>query len=256
MEIYYADGTLGIVSESRLSNPPTNVVNPRQKEGAATKATSKHNIVVNINGEPFRIAVGFWAVTTKEVSQESDKYMKDREGNSVKNRSYIKSTGVLIDDAGYGHKAVNDNGREIPKDEIRWFVTEADGTEREVQPFEKTEDISVNFKPSGTEDAYLIGDNYEVVPDGDDDSRKLWTLVKFLKDSNQIGVGLVVFRQGWKKNGILLIPYIDEKKGTYALVAKTTGKKFTLSRPVTIPSPTEEKKKAEIKKGPKEDLFE
>lgn len=242
-EIYYPDGSVGLVSDDRIENikhnPDLNVVNPK-----GSRASSKHNLLVNLGGEHVKIKVGLWKVDKHDIQKvdPENRKMRDSQGRPVFRKEYDVMTGNDIEKRGTRYKT--EDGTEIPFDDIRWFIDTPEG-EKEISKFEKTEDIQITFKPSGIEDSYVIKDTYEVVPESEEDNIALWGLVRKLKENNEIGIGLVVHQRGWDKYGILLVPYVDEKNDKYALLAKTTSKKFGLTRPQAIPKGKSIRKKAE-----------
>jgi hypothetical protein len=238
-EIYYPDGSVGIVSPERIEevkqNPPLDVINPPAAEGKFPRAISKHKLVATIDGNPLMINVGLFGVKEKDVNAEYERIKRDAQGKEVFGKDYVLATNQILDKGMTGRKNMNEDGVEVAPADIRYFIKTADG-EKEVVKFTKTEEIQIKEMPSGTEDAYILKAGFEVVPDSDEDRRKLWRLTEHLKKNEKVGIDLAVFREGWDKFGVIFIPYIDKKNNKFALLAKPTSRKFTLENSQPIPA--------------------
>jgi len=241
--ITYGDG-VGLLKNNR--NIP--IPNPR--------FSSKHRFITTVDGKPVEFAVGLMKLKPERMIEEVKKVMKDQDGNSVQQVTYVKATDELLPSGTTGRKYINEKGQTIPSSEIRYYMPEdVENGGEEIQQFTKTETVEVaKYLPRGSEELYLPEDQFELHPESESDAWGLWQLAKYLISSDQIATAILVPRKGWAKFGVLLIPYVDEETGEFAVIARFVREKFEFKNPLKIPQEPKEKKGKELKTGV-EELF-
>lgn len=198
----------------------------------------KHTLISDINGVPLRINVCLNKVKGTAVIEMQERVMKDSKGRLINRTRYVKATGELLPIGSTGDKYINDEGQDVASSDIHYFVETKNET-KEVTQFLHKKDVIFDFEPAEMKDAFVVSKVFEVVPQNDKDRGEMWKLAKFLRDSKQIAVGVVIPKKGWDKYVIILVPYIDEENGQFSILAKFTQEKLKLTMLQKIPAGSE-----------------
>ncbi len=199
---------------------------------------TKHTLISDINGMPLRIDVHLNKVERTAVIEKQERVMKDSKGKLVNRMVYLKATGELLPRGSTGNKYVNDEGQDVVSSEIHYFVETEDET-KEVTQFVHERNVTFSFEPIEMKDAIIVLSEFEVIPQSDNDRIEMWKLAKFLRDSQQVAVGVVIPMKGWNKYVIILVPYIDEEIGQFSILAKFAQENLKLTMHQKIPTDSE-----------------
>ena len=148
-------------------------------------------------------------------------------GQKVSRQYYDKGTGDDLND-GFGYYHVNEDGEEVPKEDIEYYQIFDDDHEEKVEPFEATMGAERTLKPTKwipeqEADEFLISKMYEVYGEEDEDDAQLWDLAQYIDETGQAPVVNVVFRKGMKRYFGILTPYHDGDK--FGMLLQLTVKK-------------------------------
>ena len=118
----------------------------------------------------------------------------------------------------YTYKFIDALGNEVGKEDIRYFAVQPDGTEAEVRPFERTNEIRIpeeNWIPSTTIDEFEISNVYELYSTKEEVIRKLYEEAEKRLKQDQIGITTFSFG-GFVSYYAFLVPYlkIDKNEGS------------------------------------------
>lgn len=148
-------------------------------------------------------------------------------GSLVVRQIYDKASGEPLED-GYGYRWVNEDGEEVPKEDIQLFAIEDD----EEQPFSKHEptlgaDRTVSadtWIPVATIDEYLVEKIYEVWGDDDEDIAQLYELAEHIRDFDEAPVVPFVLQPAMYKKWGIITPFFYED--SFSLIVRVTEQKI------------------------------
>lgn len=150
----------------------------------------------------------------------------DQNGNVITKRSKIY---------------INERGERVPKDKIRYFLVQEDGTEVEVESFERTNELEIiDFVPADRINEFLIEGIYEIWAEKKSDIAELYQFAKFLRDRNLAGVTKISFG-GFKEYYAIIYPLFRD--GSFLLLMGLTRMKMTLSHWMPIVEKAEEERR-------------
>ena len=130
---------------------------------------------------------------------------------------------------------VDVNGTEVAKTDLISYSVK-DGVETPVTPFEKTRVIELNKELTLEQDANMLPEEYyEIIPDSEEDIGALYELAKEMDAEKKVLAGVLVFREGWVRYGVVISPKINKTTGEFAVVGRTVTDKITPSTFFPIP---------------------
>lgn len=161
-------------------------------------------------------------------------------GSLVIRQLYNKSTGKPLS-GGYGYRWVNEDGDEVPKEDIELFVVEDDAEE----PFSMQEptlgsDRTVTpetWVPVPTVDQYLVESVYELWGEEPIDVAQLYELAEHIRDTDEAPVIPFLMQRAMYRNWGIITPFFFED--TFALVIRVTDRKIDPEHAMPILTPEE-----------------
>lgn len=163
-----------------------------------------------------------------ELFEQSEVIRRDEgTGSLVVRQLYDKETGDPLEE-GYGYRWVNEEGDEVPKEDVQLYVIEDD----EERPFEKHEPTiggdrtlsAETWIPVATIDEYLVERIYEIWGEDDADIAQLYELAQHIRDFDEAPVVSFVLQPSvHKKWGIITPVFFDDR---FSLIIRVTNQKI------------------------------
>lgn len=163
-----------------------------------------------------------------ELFEQSEVIRRDdRTGSLVVRQIYDKETDDPLEE-GYGYRWVNEDGDEVPKEDVQLYVIE----DEEERPFEKHEPTlgggrtlsAERWIPVATIDEYLVESIYEIWGEDDSDIAQLYELAQHIRDFDEAPVVSFVLQPSiYKKWGIITPVFFDD---TFSLIIRVTNQKI------------------------------
>jgi len=153
-----------------------------------------------------------------------------------KDEKEVASTEALEILDRYTYKYIDAEGNEVDKEEIQYFAIQPDGTETEVRPFQRSEEIRIpeeNWIPSTTIDEFEIVNVYEVYSTKEEVIRKLYEEAEKRLKQDQIGIATFSFG-GFTSYYAFLVPYF--KDGKFGWLLKLSDRKTQCNYPLDVPA--------------------
>lgn len=148
-------------------------------------------------------------------------------GSLVVRQVYDKATEEPLEE-GYGYRWVNEDGKEVPTEDIEEYVVKED-EEKKVARHEPTLGKGRTLQasrwiPVAEVDEYLVDRTYEIWGEDDVDVAQLYALAEHIRDFDQAPVVPVVFQPAYYRNwGIITPAFFDE---TFSLILRVTSQKI------------------------------
>jgi hypothetical protein len=136
----------------------------------------------------------------------------------------------------YTYKFIDALGNEVDKKDIRYFAVQPDGSEMEVRPYERTDEIRIpeeNWIPSTTIDEFEICNVYEVYSTKEEVVKKLYEEAEKRLKKDQIGITTFSFG-GFTSYYGFLVPYL--KNGKFGWLLKLSDRKTQCNYMQDIPA--------------------
>lgn len=172
-------------------------------------------------------------IRTKKLNPEDledrpDVIRRDQQsGQLVVRQVYDKASEEPLED-GYGFRYVNEDGEEVPKEDIEEFVVEDD----EEQAFSKHEPTlgadrtieAITWIPVAEIDEYLVERVYELWGEDDTDVLQLRELAEHIRDFEEAPVIPVVLQPAYYQDWGIITPIFFED--SFALIIRVTSQKI------------------------------
>lgn len=150
-----------------------------------------------------------------------------RTGQLVVRQVYDKASGDPLEE-GYGYRWVNEEGDEVPKEDIEEYVIE-DDEEKKVEKREPTlgKDRTVEaitWIPVAELDEYLIEKTYELWGEDDADVAQLYELAEHIREFDQAPVIPMVLQPSYYQDWGIITPAFYED--SFAMILRVTSQKI------------------------------
>ncbi|PSP66429.1 hypothetical protein BRC85_09725 [Halobacteriales archaeon QS_1_69_70] len=150
-----------------------------------------------------------------------------RSGQLVVRQTYDKASGEALEE-GYGYRWVNEDGEEVPKEDIEEYVLE-DDEERQVEKREPTLGSdrtveAIEWIPVAELDEYLIGKTYEMWGEDDADVAQLYELAEHIREFDQAPVVPVVLQPSYYQDWGIITPAFFEE--SFSIILRVTSRKI------------------------------
>lgn len=176
-------------------------------------------------------------------------------GSLVVRQLYDKESGDVLGE-GYGYRWVDEDGEEVPSEDLQLFVVEGD----EEQPFSMHEPTvgsdrtltADTWIPVATIDEYLVNNIYELWAEDDVDILQLAKLADHIREFDEAPVIPFIMAKSLYQQWGIITPYFDED--TFAIIVRVTDHKIEAEhtmRVLTDEEVEEAEAKAEAEKAPK-----
>ncbi len=151
----------------------------------------------------------------------------EQTGSLVIRQLYDKSSGEPLEE-GYGYRWVNEDGEEVPKEDIQLFAIE-DGEEQPFSLHEPTlgSDRTLSAEtwiPVATIDEYLVDKIYELWGDDEEDIAQLYELAEHIREFDEAPVVPFVMQPAQYKSWGIITPFFFED--TFSLIIRVTDQKI------------------------------
>lgn len=183
-------------------------------------------------------------LSAESVEDRPEVITRDRKtGNLVISQVYDKATDEPLEE-GYGYRYVDEEGNEVPKEDLEYFVVEGD-QEKRVKKREPTlgRDRTVTpitWIPIDQINHYLIDRTYEIWGEEDLDVAQLHRLAKHITEFEEAPVIPVVLQPTFYKDWGIITPEFYEDE--FSIIMRITSEKIeTVHR---MPQLTEEEVRA------------
>ena len=136
----------------------------------------------------------------------------------------------------FGYTRFDAEGKEVDKEDIRYFVVKEDGTETAVKPFDRFDALNIpeeNWVPSTTIDRFLIKSVYEIFSDKKDVIRELFEEAEKRLKNDQIGIAPWSWGK-FKQCYAFAVPYLVG--GQFGWLVKFTEEEPELQHQQDIPT--------------------
>lgn len=151
----------------------------------------------------------------------------ERSGSLVVRQIYDKHSGDPLEE-GYGYRWVNEDGEEVPKEDIQLFAVE----DEEEQPFSKHEPTlggertlsAETWIPVAMIDEYLIEKIYELWGEEEEDISQLYELAEHIRDFDEAPVVPFVMQPSMYKSWAIITPFFFED--SFSLILRVTDQKI------------------------------
>lgn len=151
----------------------------------------------------------------------------EQSGSLVIRQTYDKATGEALAD-GYGYRWVNEDGEEVPKEDIQLYAVEDD----EERPFSKHESTlgaertvsAETWIPVAEIDEYLIEKIYELWGETNEDVVQLYELAEHIRDFDEAPVIPFVLQASKYKSWGIITPFFFED--SFSLIIRVTDQKI------------------------------
>jgi hypothetical protein len=167
-------------------------------------------------------------LSAESVEERPEVITRDRKtGNLVISQIYDKATEEPLE-AGYGYRYVDEEGNEVTKDDLEYFVVE-DDEERRVKKREPTLGrgrtiTPITWIPIDQINHYLIDRTYEIWGEEDLDIAQLYQLAQHITEFEEAPVIPVVLQPTFYKDwGIITPEFYDEE---FSLIMRITSEKI------------------------------
>lgn len=177
----------------------------------------------------------------------------ERTGSLIIRQIYDKETGDPLEE-GYGYRYVNEEGEEVPKEDIQEYVVK-NGEEKKFSKQEPTLGggrtlEAIDWIPVAKIDEYLIEKTYELWGEDDTDIAQLYELAKHIVETDEAPVVPFVMQPTYYKDwGIITPIFFDDE---FSLIIRVTSEKIEPDErmPQLSEEELEEKKKEEEEEAP------
>lgn len=195
-------------------------------------------------------------LSPEALTEQPEVLRKDQKsGSPVVRQLYDKATGEPLEE-GYGYRWINDDGEEVPSEDLALYVVEDD----EERPFSMHEPTiggsrtvtADTWIPVATIDEYLVENIYEVWGEENVDVLQLINLAEHIREFDEAPVIPFVMRESIYKQWAIVTPYFYEE--SFALIARVTDHKIAAEHmmPVlTEDEVAEAEEKAKAEQAPK-----
>lgn len=151
----------------------------------------------------------------------------EQSGSLVIRQLYDKESGEPLEE-GYGYRWINEEGEEVPSEDIQLFVVAGD----EEQRFSKHEPTlggertltAETWIPVGTIDGYLIDKVYELWGEDDEDVGQLYELAEHIRDFDEAPVVPFVLQPAHYRSWGIITPFFFED--SFSLIIRVTEQKI------------------------------
>jgi hypothetical protein len=164
----------------------------------------------------------------EQLEAQPDIIRRDQQtGQLVIRQIYDKATEEPLEE-GYGFRYVNEDGDEVPKEDVEEFVIE-DGEERAFSKHEPTLGgdrtvEAITWIPVAEIDEYLVDRVYELWGEDDTDVVQLHELAVHIRDFEEAPVIPVVLKSANYKDWGIITPIFFEE--TFSLIIRVTSQKI------------------------------
>lgn len=162
------------------------------------------------------------------VEERPEVITRDRKtDNLVINQLYDKATGEPLEE-GYGYRYVDEEGNEVPTDDLEYYVVE-DDRERRVKKLEPTFGrgrtvTPITWIPIDQINHYLIDRTYEIWGEEDIDVAQLHRLAQHITEFESAPVVPVVLQSSFFKDwGIITPEFYDDE---FSMIMRITTEKI------------------------------
>lgn len=172
-------------------------------------------------------------VRTKKLSPENLEEKPEiirrdeKTGTLVVRQVYDKATDEPLEE-GYGYRWVNEEGDEVPTEDIQEYVVK-DDEERPISKYDPTLGgdrtlEAIQWIPVATIDEYLIDKTYEMWGEDDTDVQQLLELAEHIRDFDEAPVVPIVIQPSYYKQWGILTPIFFEDE--FSLIVRITSQKI------------------------------
>lgn len=174
----------------------------------------------------------------------------EQTGNLVVRQLYDKDSGETLEE-GYGYRWVNEEGDEVPKEDLQLYAVEDD----EEQPFSKHEPTlgsertvsAETWIPVASIDEYLIDKVYELWGEDDEDVAQLYDLAEHIRDFDEAPVIPFVLQPSVYKSWGIITPFFFED--SFSLIVRVTDQKIESEHEMPVLDPEEITEARETEEG-------
>lgn len=174
----------------------------------------------------------------------------EQTGNLVVRQLYDKDSGETLEE-GYGYRWVNEEGDEVPKEDLQLYAVEDD----EEQPFSKHEPTlgsertvsAETWIPVASIDEYLIDKVYELWGEDDEDVAQLYDLAEHIRDFDEAPVIPFVLQPSVYKSWGIITPFFFED--SFSLIVRVTDQKIESEHEMPVLDPEEITEAKETEEG-------
>lgn len=191
-------------------------------------AARKSKLKISHQGVAINADIRTQKLNEKDLVDTPDIIQRDANtGKLVTRQIYNKATGEPLEE-GYGYRYVNEDGEEVPKEDINYYQI-VDDEEKEFTLYEPTLGGSrtvtpFTWIPIDTIDEYLIERTYEIWGEEDMDILQLHSLAELIRDYGEAPVIDVIFQKSkYKSWGIITPQFFDE---TFTMILRITRQKI------------------------------
>lgn len=167
-------------------------------------------------------------LSAESVEDRPEVITRDRKtGNLVINQLYDKATDDPLQE-GYGYRYVDEEGNEVPKEDLEYYVVE-DDAEKRVKKREPTLGrgrtvTPITWIPIDQINHYLIDRTYEIWGEEDVDIAQLHRLAQHITEFEEAPVVPVVLQPTFYKDwGIITPEFYDEE---FSIIMRITSEKI------------------------------
>ncbi len=222
---------------------------------SGTMAHRKTRLKLDHQGLAINADVRTAKLSPETLGVEPEIIRRDQKsGSLVVRQLYDKDSGDTLEE-GYGYRWVNEDGEEVPSEDIQLFAVKDD----EEQSFSKHEptiggDRTVTAEtwiPVATIDEYLIENIYELWGEENTDIVQISNLASHIREFDEAPVIPFVMQPSIYKKWGIITPYFYEDR--FAAIVRVTDSKIEAEQ--TMPILTEEeaaeaKEKAQAEQAP------
>lgn len=151
----------------------------------------------------------------------------EKSGSLVVRQTYDKESGEPLEE-GYGYRWVNEEGEEVPEEDVQLYVVEDD----EEQPFTKHEPTlgsdrtlsAETWIPVATIDEHLVEKTYEIWGDEEGDVAQLHELAEHIRDFDEAPVVPFVLQPSIYRSWGIITPFFFDD--SFSLIIRVTNQKI------------------------------
>jgi len=182
----------------------------------------KAKLIFNAENVSVETAIRYARLTSQHIKEKMKvKAMSRTYGVEVKQK--------LVGD--FRKAWITEHGVEVPTEDVYYVQEQEDGSEIEVEPFERTEEIMILKLIDRKElDNYLPESTYEIW--NETNPNGLFKIADYLDKTQKVGVAHFVARRGFVDYFALIYPRFDNDKFVLQMVLTRTRKVFNRWMPV------------------------
>jgi len=147
----------------------------------------------------------------------------------------------------YNYRLMDENGVEVKEEEVHYFAVKQDGSEEEVSPFERSNEISIpeeHWVPATSVNGFLYESIYELFHPDEKIARRLYEEAERRLREDKVGITTWSWGRGFAQYYAIVEPII--KEGRFVWLMKLTNTKAEYQHMMEIPSEV----KVPIRKAP------